>query len=103
MAASELMVIISCLVSGQPQTAWDFEIYAPLNPNPQIRRAQFQELHSAIRVEKGRLTLESGPEQVLDDVQANWIPGSIPKGAEGGLHKVPLVRSEEHTSELQSH
>ena len=44
------------------------------------------------RVEKGRLTLESGPEQVLDDVQANWIPGSIPKGAEGGLHKVPLVR-----------
>ncbi len=92
MAASELMVIISCLVSGQPQTAWDFEIYAPLNPNPQIRRAQFQELHSAIRVEKGRLTLESGPEQVLDDVQANWIPGSIPKGAEGGLHKVPLVR-----------
>lgn len=94
MAATGVLFLAACLASGQGAgvPAWDFEVLAPLHPNPQVRRAQFSELVTAIQADKGRLTLEGGPEQVLDDLEANWIPGSIPRGAEGNLHKAPYVR-----------
>lgn len=94
MAVSGILVLTACLATGQSpvQTVWDFEIYAPLHPNPQVRRAQFNELNGAIEAGKGRLTLEGGADQVLGDIEAKWIPGSIPRGSEGGLHQAPFVR-----------
>jgi len=94
MALTAPFLLAAFLSTGQAanQARWDFELFAPLHPNPQVRRRQFGELLAAIKTGKAQLKLEAGVEQVLEDAEANWIPGSVPQGAEGGLNQLPYVR-----------
>ncbi|MBU6295967.1 MAG: hypothetical protein KJS91_14895, partial [Planctomycetes bacterium] len=93
MALTAPILLAAFLSTGQAanQPRWDFELFAPLHPNPQVRRRQFGELLAAIKTGKAQLKLEGGIEQVLEDAEANWIPGSVPQGAEGALHQLPYV------------
>ncbi len=89
------MLLAATACAQQPPAAprWDFELLAPLHPDPQIRRGQLKQVIALLATCQGKLNLDDGGiDQVVDDVEVRWLPGSIARGSEGKLAMVPFVR-----------
>lgn len=89
------MLVAATACAQQPPAGprWDFELLAPLHPNPQLRRGQLKQIIGSLAAYQAKLALEDGGiEQVTEDTEVRWLPGSIPRGNEGKLAMVPFVR-----------
>ena len=88
-----LLAATACAQQPPAATKWDFELLAPLHPDPQLRRGQLKQIISSLGACQAKLNLdEAGIDQVIEDVEVRWLPGSISRGSEGKLAMIPFIR-----------